>query len=288
MSISFNFNNKRFNTSRNTKSFTSFDFFNKQINSNNLVNTNNTSKKFQISKSQKKYEIKSNKREKLRILFIEKYTKKYNAIENIDIVEKHVEELISREKILASDIKKFENELKSNLEEIKKRMTKTESNFKSPKNNGFLLRNSNNLNKFLQNFKNTNTEKINEKLFNTKDLYSNANVVNKKEKSSTAKLFENDKSSVKRDKLRLLSLDNASCLNNFNFESNLNEDVIKQNGYKNFDDKIIKNNTSKNHNSNSLQENFRLSSNRFKNNQDNELSNLIYSLIQFKIQRKRI
>ncbi len=53
-----------------------------------------------LNKKSIKNNNKKAKREKLKLLFIEKYTHKFQALEFIDIIEKHVLELIKLEKNL--------------------------------------------------------------------------------------------------------------------------------------------------------------------------------------------
>lgn len=118
--------------------------------------------------------LKAKKRQRLRILLIEKYAKKFNQINNIDIIEANVNQLLSKEKLFNTDIKILENKIKKNLQEIENNSLttqKAQNRSQSIKLKNPILKGSNNIIELIKNMKE-------QKLKNKKNLFYNNHISN--------------------------------------------------------------------------------------------------------------
>ena len=179
------------------------------------------------------------KREKLKSLLIEKFIKKFNANDSLDIIEREVSNFISKDKLTEVDLKNFENKLNKlineskNIKEIKENFDKSESIKYTPseKLNEDSFNSSNQsqkyplkINDFSSNNKNDNKNKKNSFLkSNTKNISLNSN---QNETNHNSKIPNTSRpSSVRNLNSKNMKMEKNKIFNND--EENLDLESIK-------------------------------------------------------------
>jgi len=250
--------------------------FTNNINENNLSN--------QIYKGNIKKNNKKKKREKLSILLIEKYTRMFNAINNIDVVEKHVLDLTSKENIIESDINFFEENLRADLNEINRKSNSHKTdlrNLKGMKEPCNLLKVTTNIDIFLQKFKlKNNTKKINSK----KNLDNVNNILNFKNVEENKKLsFNSIVNNPKKNISTLNSYKNTSNYIDYEVEKSFKDINLNKVHVKSSKGRNNNNNNMNQINSNNTITNSLMFNNNFEKNQIKKMNEKENSIGKFRI-----